>query len=283
MHHLMPDDDDDHPEHEGSPPSPYLRAALNADPSGEPDDYQNDDNADVLLEDLREAPSEPLGSGESLDTLTARHVRQGGRSAERTIQTVVVDLTVLADATSDPDRHAAEWDEFFHGYYERLLDFFAYSVPDVDERKDLVQSIFFRAYKANVLSDHPLQSVGAAWSWLLTIGRNLLRDGYDSEGVTRRTLKRHEEYMLVEVELHHHAADVLEQLAAEDLFGDGRWPIDQETFEERMEQLTDEDRLLLNLRFTKGLEWQGVAASMGKSSAAVRKQFSRLAKFLREG
>jgi RNA polymerase sigma factor (sigma-70 family) len=195
---------------------------------------------------------------------------------------VEVDLAAMANP-ADRARFDAEWQKFFSGYERRLSDFFAYSVPDEDEREELVQELFIRAYRAIAVSGNGLRSPNAAWSWLLTIGKNLLRDAHAKKNSLASALERYGREAALEEELIHEAANVLGCLAAEDDADPSAWPVDEITFATRVSQLTDHERQLLHLRFVEELEWADVAKRVGKSYDAVRKQFSRLGEFLRDG
>lgn len=193
---------------------------------------------------------------------------------------VAVDLAALANV-EDRERFDAEWDRFFKGYHSRLMQFFSYWVRDDDDREDLVQNIFVRAYRAIAVSGQALRSEDAAWSWLTTIGKNLLRDDHAKSKTAAKTMDGYAREMAIETELQA-AENVLEALVADGDAADG-WNVGKATFEERLSQLSDEDRRLLHMRFVESLEWSEIAKRERRKSDAVRKQYSRLRAFLRDG
>lgn len=192
-----------------------------------------------------------------------------------------LDLGALADPSHA--QFQSEWDRFFEAYHSRLMSFFEYSVPDFDDRDELVQQIFDRAYRAVAISGHPLKSSSAAWTWLGTIGKNLLRDGYDHAVATERATDSHQRLSAVEDELRQAGDDILSRIAGAEGYEDGEWPVGRDVFAERLARLSDEDRLILKLRFLEDLRWAEVADHIGLSADAVRKRFSRAATFLRTG
>jgi RNA polymerase sigma factor (sigma-70 family) len=201
---------------------------------------------------------------------------------QRDYVAVDVDLAAMANA-ADRARFDAEWDKFFKGYHPRLFDFFAHAVPADDERDDLIQEIFIRAYRAIAISGHTLRSTNAAWSWLVTIGKNYLRDDFAKEKTRAKILDLYAHEVAVKERLTHDANNLLHALAAEDDVDWSNRPLDETSLAIRLSELTDEERRLLHLRFIDGMEWVDVAAHIGKTPVAVRKQFSRLAAFLRDG
>lgn len=210
----------------------------------------------------------------------SRTKKNVGRQAE--YEHVDVDLAALA-SPENRERFDTEWQKFFRGYHNRLMDFFSYSIPDWDERDELVQDIFIRAYRAIAISGHGLRSKEAAWSWLMTIGKNLLRDKRATLKTAAAGMERYAREAAVETELRRNAGHVLGSLAEDDESDARPWGGDRATFETRLSQLSDDERRILHFRFIEGLEWSEVAAREGRNSSAIRKQYSRMRPFLRDG
>lgn len=210
--------------------------------------------------------------------------KQSKEQGKRTIEyrNVDVDLAALG-RPDDRDRFDAEWDRFFTGYHARLMDFFGYQLPEWDERDELVQEIFIRAYRAIVVSGHALRSKEAAWSWLITIGKNLLRDKRAKLKTAAAALELYAKEEAEEAKLRLSADSVLDALASDGETDPLPWAVDAATFSARLSQLTDDERALLHARVVEELEWAAVAEHLGRKSEAVRQQYSRLRKFLRDG
>lgn len=197
-------------------------------------------------------------------------------------ENVDVDLDALANA-EERDRFETQWERFFSGYHTRLMEFFSYSVPDWDDRDELVQDIFIRAYRAIAISGHALRSREAAWSWLTTIGKNLLRDKSAKVKTGAAMMERYTREAAVEAELRREVASVLASLNQDHESDVAPWGVNEATFENRLSQLSDEERRILRLRFVEGLDWNEIAQKEGRKPAAVRKQYSRMRLFLRDG
>jgi RNA polymerase sigma factor (sigma-70 family) len=204
--------------------------------------------------------------------------------AKRAIEyrNVEVDLAALA-RPDDRTRFDAEWDRFFAGYHARLMDYFGYQLPGWDERDELVQEIFIRAYRAIAVSGHALRSKEAAWSWLTKIGRNLLRDKRAKLKTAAAALELYAKEEAAAEKLRLSAASILDTLASDGEPDSSPWSVDAATFDARLSQLSDAERELLQLRVTDGLEWEAIAERVGRKAGAVRQQYSRMRKFLRDG
>jgi RNA polymerase sigma-70 factor (ECF subfamily) len=213
--------------------------------------------------------------------MTEKQSRNKNDAAQRFDNANVdVDLGALA-RTNDRDNFEKEWEKFFEGFHARLMDFFSPAVPDWDERDELVQDVFIRAYRAIAISGHALRSNAAGWSWLTTIGKNLLRDKRAKVKTASAMMERYARDAAVEAELREKADVVMAALALEDEADLVGRRIDQAGFEYRLSQLSDDERRILQMRFVEGLEWSEVAENEGRNSTAIRKQFSRLGRFLR--
>ncbi len=198
-----------------------------------------------------------------------------------TYEPVEVNLALLA-RPEDRDRFEAEWSKFFRGYHARLEDFFGYSMSDWDDRDQLVQDIFIRAYRAIVISGHALRSKEAAWCWLIVIGKNLIRDRHAKEKTAAAMMERYAREAAIEEELRLSSETVLTGLAEDDSDALG-WKVPKATFEQRLSQLSDNQRRILRLRILESFGWNEIAEREGRTSAAVRKEYSRMRRFLSRG
>lgn len=82
------------------------------------------------------------------------------------------DLGLLADPEAEEPRREREWNRLFHTLTPRLRNYFAARVESEDDLDDLVAQIWRRA----VLRISTVEAADAMWTWLVTIGVNLLRD-----------------------------------------------------------------------------------------------------------
>jgi RNA polymerase sigma factor (sigma-70 family) len=207
---------------------------------------------------------------------------QPAMSAQAELGGVDFDLAALGNP-NDRERFEREWDRFFNGFYARLTAFFGYSIADVDEREELVQKLFIGAYKAIVISGHPLRSKEAAWSWLTTIGKNLIRDSHAKGKTNHAMLERYAREEAADSELVRKSDSLLSAIAEDEDLDTGMWIVDRAGFEHRLSQLSDGERRILHLRFVEGMEWAEVAAREGVSPGTIRKRYSRMRRFLRDG
>jgi DNA-directed RNA polymerase specialized sigma24 family protein len=82
------------------------------------------------------------------------------------------DISLLSDPEAEGPRRESEWNRLFQTMMPRLQSFFARRVENEDELDDLLAGIWQRA----ALRISTLEAAEALWSWLVTIGVNLLRD-----------------------------------------------------------------------------------------------------------
>jgi RNA polymerase sigma factor (sigma-70 family) len=84
----------------------------------------------------------------------------------------VFDIRALrGDAENDALRDA-EWDRVFSHFQPRLSSYFERRAEGIVALDDLLQELWLRA----CLHIRTLESSSALWTWLITIGNNLLRD-----------------------------------------------------------------------------------------------------------
>lgn len=152
-------------------------------------------------------------------------------------------------ATSD-----AEWERVFSHFQPRLLSYFKRKADGVLPLDDLLQELWMRAF-LNVSS---LDSERALWSWLVTIGNNLLRDEL------RRNRPRLEDIPISD--------DALADEIAEFV---GVTPVDPEARDDLQElraKLSDEEWELLNLLCVDNLSHEEAAQRLGMPTAMASRQ-----------
>src|SRR5258708_32028860 len=169
-----------------------------------------------------------------------------------------------------------EWLRFHDEFYEPLMKSFAGSEPDRDRREDLVQQIFFRAWRAVVMNGRPLQSSETALPWLKKIGKRLLYDTNDSRRALSRMMGAHLSHMIADESLQTHAENPLERLSADDPYDGDRFPVDAEKFRAPIGLLSERDQTILRLRTDDELEWDAVGRAVGMTGEGARHRFHRI-------
>jgi len=183
---------------------------------------------------------------------------------------------LLGVPTQDCGVREREWRRVYEHFNPRLDDFFGYTCPDPDKRNEVLSHI----WRAALIHLPTLRSSNAAWSYLLRVGQNFLRDQWGAEARASRLLERYARHMVVEEELQLSIGTVLEGLSEENAGGSG-WPIEPEELEVLLGQLSYEERELVTLRHVHGLNHEEVAERLGIKPATARKRYSRILKSLR--
>lgn len=164
----------------------------------------------------------------------------------------------------DARAFARLYDEF----YERVYGFVRSRVSDAEDAKDLTATVFMRAWEA--LPTYDVRGVPFA-AWLFRIARNAVIDEYRRKA---REIERVSEEDAAEV------ADV----AAVDEAAIAR--CDAEAVRRAVRRLTDEQAMVIMLRFFWDMPVAEVAETLGKSEGAVKAMQHRavrmLARFLTE-
>jgi RNA polymerase sigma factor (sigma-70 family) len=176
---------------------------------------------------------------------------------------------LLGDPDSNGPEREREWSRLFHAMTPRLRHFFARRVA-FDELDDLIAKIWQRA----VLRIGALDEPDALWSWLVTIGVNLVKDGI-------RTAVRQNERLGRQTSLDEMKMD---ERIAERLAGD--FLVTTQLLEGSKlvrESVSDSEWELLQLWAIDDLTHAEIADRMSLASAvASRQQVSRLCRRLRE-
>lgn len=165
---------------------------------------------------------------------------------------------LLADPDADPELRAAEWRRVFGHFNPRLLSFFKPRVSSGDMLDTLVAEVWRRA----LLRIGGLQSPAAAWTWLTTIGTNLLRDQQRRVAAEARRWARAEAELTAEASL-----QVLGRVE-EDFVDDERADLAQAI----LAQIPLSDRQFLELVALDDLTHQEIADRLGLPSAAASRQ-----------
>lgn len=184
------------------------------------------------------------------DTLPARDASPGWAD----------DRQLVRAAQADPEAFAA----LYQRYFERVYRYVRARTASDDEAADLTQDIFLKAFDALPrYREH-----GAPFAaWLFRIARNRVVDLYRQRRTTLdwnglpESLQRSDRGDPESLALHN---DRLARLG------------------EAIARLDPDKQELLALRFAAGLTAREIAAVVNKSEAAVKKQFSRTLRSLKE-
>lgn len=180
------------------------------------------------------------------------------------------DLQLLADPEADLDRRDAEWLRLYRQMTPRMAGFFRDRVEGPDPLDDLIAEIWRRA----VLRIGSVRSADAVWSWLITIGANLLRDGWRADG---RRAKRLGQRVAIEVATNDESIAL--RMAGDIIEPDRAHVVTQQV----RAAVTDDEWRLLQLWAVEELTHDEITARLGLASpAASRKQVSRLCARLRQ-
>ncbi len=176
---------------------------------------------------------------------------------------------LLSDPDSNGPEREREWSRVFHVMTPRLRRYFARRVAS-DELGDLIANIWQRA----VLRIGALDEPDALWSWLVTIGVNLIKDGI-------RTAVRQTDRLGRQVSFD---SEQINERIAERLAGD--FLVTEQLLEGAKlvrESISDSEWEHLQLWAVDDLTHAEIADRMGLASAvASRQQVSRLCRRLRE-
>ncbi|PVV83707.1 RNA polymerase sigma factor [Dehalogenimonas alkenigignens] len=149
----------------------------------------------------------------------------------------------------------------FDEYYDRIARYAYTRVGDRQEAEDLASEVFARALKSlDSFEDRGLP-MGA---WLFKIAHNLVVDFH-----RRRAERKTVDVEDVEIESDDSPAEQAER------------KLEMERVQRAMENLTEEQREIIRLRFFAGLSSAEVGALLGKSDGAVREGQSAALKKLR--
>jgi RNA polymerase sigma factor (sigma-70 family) len=237
----------------------------------DPDNPHDPDYEEAVIEaESNESESDDLE--EDADAAVARPLGQRHSALETPVEEIDFDPKLLADSDGDPAIRDRQWSLVHRHFTKRLNDFFAGRVPDPTEREELIAMIWRRALR----SFGSLRSPRATWNWLRQIGENALKDRWKSQNAERKNSKKLATYTTVEESLFHEGPTVLESLAQDDAFGDGRWPVDRATLLRRLTELSSEELRYLRLRLIEGLEHEEIAEMLGCSPAAARQRYTRI-------
>jgi RNA polymerase sigma factor (sigma-70 family) len=161
----------------------------------------------------------------------------------------------------------AEWERAFGHFQPRLVSYFERRTDGIFLLDDLLQEVWLRAF-LNVKS---LESGMALWTWLITIGNNLLRDELRRKRPIVQSLTSDEDA----------GASSIAAFIGIDAYA----PADglSESVEEMRAKLTEDDWEFLNLLCVDNCTHEEVARRLGiKSAMASRQRLRRIRQRLLE-
>jgi len=158
------------------------------------------------------------------------------------------ELELIQRAVSgDPDAFAALYDF----YVEQIYRFVLFRVGDEQTAEDLTSQVFLKAW--NNLSSYQIRGLPFK-AWLFRIARNSVIDYYRTYKETTPL----EPSALTKPDPAAEVGDQVEQL------------LQAEELRLALQQLTEDQRQVLTLRFIEGLSTEEVANVMGKRQGAIR-------------
>ncbi len=150
----------------------------------------------------------------------------------------------------DADAFARLYDRYIDSIYR----FIFFRVGEDRTAEDLTSQVFLRAWEK--LGKYELRGLPFG-AWLFRIARNLIVDHYRAQRTQRGTLPLETHYVL-EIES---AYNVTEEIEAK---------IEVERLLALLDQLTEEQRQALTLKFIEGLSTEEIAQVMSKRAGAIR-------------
>lgn len=149
-------------------------------------------------------------------------------------------------------------------YYTPIYRYLYFRIKDKEEASDLTQTVFLKVYKALETIE---SSKSEPLAYFYTVAKNTLID-------YRR--KKKDVYILDDED----APEVASlDPSAEDVFDNKEM---LRSVERVMEDLTEEQREVVNLRFIQELSYKEISQILGKREDAIRKLQSRALKILKE-
>jgi RNA polymerase sigma-70 factor (ECF subfamily) len=160
---------------------------------------------------------------------------------------VVEEIDLLKRAQALDEESLAE---IHDKYYQGIYRYFSFRMPDSQTAEDLASEVFLRFLKAIRDKNAPPNTIQG---WLFGAARNVAREYY------RRSKK-------IEV------VSITEQIPGEESSVEQKISkrLDIEAMVKGMEELTDDQKHVLALRFGYGLPIREVATIINKSEAAVK-------------
>ncbi|MDQ6769976.1 MAG: sigma-70 family RNA polymerase sigma factor [Gemmatimonadota bacterium] len=179
------------------------------------------------------------------------------------------DIRVLADPDAEASARNVAWRLVYEHFDPRLRSFFVRRVSTEGDLDALLSEIWRRV----LLKIGSLSSSRAAWSWLLTIGVNLLRDQRRDRAAAIRREDHFKIYLKDDPE------QTLLDMLTDDPF-DGR--IDRQIFFQRLQDLPALDRQLVNCFAVEEMSHKEIALRLGLASPeASRQRLVHIRKVLR--
>ena len=139
----------------------------------------------------------------------------------------------------------------YERYRSSVFSYIYYRVSDQDSAEDLTADVFVRMLTKMDTYVHKTRPILA---WLYTIARNLVIDHYRSNG--KMNVAHLDEALIVSDD--GHPGKIVQER------------MDQECLRRALEQLTEEQRQVILLKFIEGREIGEVAEILGKNERAIR-------------
>jgi len=166
------------------------------------------------------------------------------------------DLPLLRGEQGDESVREAEWERVFAHFQPRLSSYFGRRADGIYVLDDLLQEIWLRA----CLNVRTLESASALWTWLVTIGNNLLRDELRRKKVETVPLEDRGDGL----------ADGIDEFLGN--LEHAPSGADAELLDDLRGKLTDEEWEFLNLLCVDNLTHEEVARRLNLSTAMASRQ-----------
>lgn len=179
------------------------------------------------------------------------------------------DLTKLVARAKNGDRAAFE--KIVHTTARVVYAQIVASVRDRQKAEDLTQETFVAAWKAIATVEHPAGFL----SWLLTLARNKVLDAIKHDSRQKRGGTGVGDPSAADVDLQAPSHELTPAKAAELAEAKGRAL-------ELLEQLPEDYRIALSMRYLAGAEYDTIRAALGLTDGALRGILNRGMAILRE-
>lgn len=176
---------------------------------------------------------------------------------KKDIQRTAEELMLIYQNNS-PEQAYEAFEELYQRFSLRVYNYLNRKTKNAADSEDLLQKVFFKIHE----SKHLYQEKYSFEQWLFVISRSALLDHFRSRGRYDQKLNLYAQAQQV------NAQPAQEQAELELGF---------------MEQLPDDQRQMLSMKFIDELSYQQMSAVLKKSEVSLRKSVSRLLGKLKKG
>jgi RNA polymerase sigma-70 factor (ECF subfamily) len=168
------------------------------------------------------------------------------------------DVTLVQAAKTQPEA----LEELFDRYYDKVYRYAYYRLHNRCEAEDIASLVFVRVVEG---LQHFQPDRGQFVSWLFRIAHNALVDLYRRQRITL-TIEQVDDEHVIDTNADNHLVQTLEH----------------ESILRGLEELTDEQREVIVMRYVADLSYPEIAEALGKSQSTIRMTVHRALRRLRE-